>query len=127
MSGWREIWRELWTPSARGEGAYLWALLALAHATLGAAAITALALVWAPGPLAPSGLALAYLVLKEGRDLGRGGRLGDGLVDAGFVALGLHASLVPAWPALAVILISLALMLRPRVPATPLSRPPEEP
>lgn len=91
------IWAEIVTPSHAGEPPYLWMLIAIGHAVLGA--LLALAL---PGWLAVAGRVtpvLIYWLIKERGDLRRGGSLRDGLVDTGFVGLGLFYG-APWWPAL---------------------------
>lgn len=86
--------RELLTPSPRDEAASAFLAFALAHVALGAAAADVFgAWAWA--------FCLAYLVVKEGRDLMRGGGLLDGLADACFVALGAFVAAPIVWIAVA--------------------------
>lgn len=77
------------TPSPRGEPAADFLAYGLAHCALGAAAMQLL------GPWAWV-FCLAYLVLKEGRDLIAGGNIADCIGDAAFVALGAVATPI-AW------------------------------
>lgn len=81
--GWRALVSDLLTPSGPDESAYQWLLIAVGHAVAGAA-LAALLPAQVPWPLLPIG----YWLGKEVADLRRGGRLLDGLVDAGFVGLG---------------------------------------
>ena len=87
METWRAIWRELVTPSAADEGPYLWMLIAIAHAVVGAALAQIMPGAW---PAAARALVpLIYWLVKERGDLRRGGRVADGLTDAAFVGLGI--------------------------------------
>lgn len=75
--GWvRELWETVSTPSG-AESDYQWSLVAIGHATLGAALASVFGW-WAMGLYA----------LKECNDLRRGGRWTDSLVDTAFVAMG---------------------------------------
>jgi len=80
-----DIWREMMTPSARGERPFLSLLIAVAHAVLGAA-------LWplASGLVAGARLAAPalYWLIKERADLKRGGGVRDGMIDAAMVGLG---------------------------------------
>lgn len=96
-----EIWRVLRAPEA-GRTWFEWALLAIGHAMLGAllAEIARHVVPAAPGDAGRAlVLAAAYFVAKEIPDLWRGGRIGDGVVDAGFVCLGALYG-VTLWPVL---------------------------
>lgn len=98
MSSLSDLWREIWTPSPRDETLYAWSIIALAHASFGAALAWASAWFFQPSILTAAGAALAYFVLKEYRDLRRKGSMADSIVDAGFVGLGAASPLVPAYP-----------------------------
>lgn len=84
-----DIWREIMTPSARDEGPYLWAAIAIGHAMLGAV------LSWGG-----FFMAAVYWLAKERRDLRRGGALSDGIVDSCFVGLGIAYPGPIWWPML---------------------------
>lgn len=92
MSGWRSLLADLATPSAPDESPYLWMLVAIGHAVAGAALAQAVPGVWPA--VARAAVPVAYWLTKERSDLRRGGSLLDGLVDAGFVGLGM---LYGAW------------------------------
>lgn len=85
-----ELWRDILMPSAEDEGLHYWICIAAAHLLCGAAVAEALAFLGLWSPRIALGLALVYLVLKEVPDVVfRRGRIADGMVDAGFVGLGL--------------------------------------
>lgn len=81
----RIIWRELSRPTIGGNW-YAWATIALSHVMLGAALAMLIGPLWA---------IIGYAVVKEARDLMRGGRFWDSVVDTGFVVLGTFYGL--AW------------------------------
>lgn len=93
MSDTRTIIRDfvgaLRTPSSRDEAAYDFLVIAVAHAVLGAAAISLLGM-WG-WTLLP-----AYIV-KEIKDIRRGGDLADSVMDTGFVVLGAVINSPPLW------------------------------
>lgn len=89
MTALRRLIRTILTPSARDEDTYLWALILIGHAMLGAALGDML------GPVAAAlrlGVAAAYWCAKERGDLSRGGDLRDGIVDALAVGAGVYLS-----------------------------------
>lgn len=78
----RGLWSQLMEPSPRGETAASFLAFGLAHCALGAAAAQIM------GPYAIL-FALAYGVVKEGRDVRvHHGSIGDSVLDTAFVALG---------------------------------------
>ena len=93
-----DIWRVLATPTT-GRTWYEWATIAMAHAVLGAdlgALADTAGLAAVSAGLLRLSLGAVYWLIKERGDLRRGGTVADGLVDAGFVALGaLYPG--PAW------------------------------
>lgn len=103
MTALRALWADILTPSTRDETPYMTAVIFIAHATLGAG-LSGLGLV---GPLGgAAGVAVLYFLLKERRDLARGGGFLDSLIDAGGVALG--ALYGPGWWPLAVLWLAFA-------------------
>ena len=103
-----EIWAELRTPEVGGNW-YAWATIATGHVLLGALFITAASL-W--GSFEGMGVLIAvfYWLIKETRDLRRGGIGRDGLTDLGFVYLGTFYG--AAWlPAVSFALIGLGVAL----------------
>lgn len=68
-------------PSASDETPYQWAIIAAGHFLIGAGLMAAL-------PVAPWVIPLTYFILKEVRDLRKGGRIGDSLIDTTFVGIG---------------------------------------
>lgn len=89
------------TPSARDETPYLFILIAIGHALLGAV------LSW--GGFA---IAVLYWVVKERGDLKRGGAWRDGFVDTGFVAVGLLYDGSIWWPVLVFVSAGVAALIR---------------
>lgn len=81
----RRIRADIMTPS-QGESGYVWAVIALSHVMLGAAAQGVIG--FAPSPLTIMSVIAAYWVIKEISDLWRGGSFRDGLTDAALVGFG---------------------------------------
>lgn len=99
MGAIRRLLDEIMVPSG-DESGYTWAVVAAGHVLLGAA----FAWCWP--------LALPVYAAKEALDLRRGGRWRDGLVDLGFVALGLCYAGPWWWPVLALAGIAAGAVIR---------------
>ena len=97
----KALWRSIVTPSSANETPYQFAVIAIGHAMLGAA------LSWG-GFL----IAVAYWVIKERGDLKRGGAWRDGLIDTGFVSLGLIYSGPIWWPVAVMVLAGVGALLK---------------
>lgn len=97
------LWCEIKTPSEASDGGHSWGAVALGHVMLGALVATQCGALALPGAFLG---AAAYWGLKEIGDLRAGGGLVDGLLDAGFVGLGLLYAGPIWWP-----LLSWALVL----------------
>ena len=105
MRVFKSLWHEILTPSPPGETAYLWAVIAIGHAALGAFfyvlfEVAADLMGGVAFPVSVLVISVVYWLLKERADLYRGGTWRDGLTDTFFVALG--AFYGPWWWPLAV-------------------------
>lgn len=102
------LWREAMRPSGPSEHPYRFTVIAIGHAMLGAV------LSWAG--LIAAGI---YWIVKEWRDLRRGGAWRDGLIDTAFVGLGTLYTGPLWWPVLVMLLaVTGAVLRQPNAPRT---------
>lgn len=99
MPWFKKLFEEMMTPS-KNESDFIWALVAIGHAVVGAA-----------GFLLIGWWALPIYLLKELHDLKIGGKKLDGAVDIGFFMLGLVYG-TPEWPWLVLSGVALGVFLR---------------
>lgn len=92
----KSIWAEIVTPSKLNEPPYYVMLIAVGHALLGAS------FAWVDFGVVLVGVRLlvplVYWLWKERADLRKGGNVADGVIDAGFVALGTTYAGPWFWP-----------------------------
>lgn len=96
-------------------GGYLWAVIAIGHVMLGA---VLQGILGAAGAGARLAIGMGYWLIKERRDLRRGGSLRDGLADAALVAVGAFYSGPRWWPVAVFAAVTAGAVLRETASAT---------
>ena len=107
MSPLRSIWLDILTPSAADERPYNMLTTGVSHAMLGALFVAPTSGTWA----AQIALTAAYWLIKEMRDLRKGGSVKDGLFDAIFFGIGTFYAGPTWWP----LIIFLLGLLKPYI------------
>lgn len=98
MNPFRQLWADLTTPSEPDEPLHYWGAIQTTHAVMGALVACLLSLAgWHSFTLGIA-LTVAYLVIKEGTDMLKGGSLSDSLADTFYVGLGLLFGALSGFP-----------------------------
>lgn len=107
------IWREITTPSAPNESAYVFFLVAVAHAHAGAAIFELSANLGLAAGVARLALPVGYWLIKERADRNKGGSLQDSMIDTVFIGLG-GMAMLDHWHAIILTLALVMAIMRPR-------------
>lgn len=113
MTALTTLWNTILTPSPRREDGYTWVVIALGHVMLGAALAGVLSGYGNSVPLLLRlSCSVCYWLMKECRDIRRGGTVVDSISDTAWVGYGLLYEGTNWWPILALIVIAIGGVLK---------------